>query len=105
MPTPCHTRFIETRAYFSLPRTLAGAALLLAGAVAGFAAGQTIANRAAHRTGACVALYMAATLGYLDTEQQRRVRHALSTAINPEADLFTGSRPSVHEPCDAGANM
>lgn len=96
---------LHCRAGALASRALAGAALLLAGAVAGFAAGQAVANRAAHRTGACAALNMAATLGYLDAEQQRRVRHALSTAVNPEADLFTGSRPSVHEPCGAGANM
>ena len=84
------------------PRALIGVALLLAGGVAGLAAGQSMAGRAAHRTGACIALNMAAALGYLDAEQQRRVRHALSTALNPEVDLFTGGRPSLKEGCGAG---
>ena len=83
------------------PRALIGAALLLAGGVAGLAAGQSMANRAAHRTGACIALNMAAALGYLDAEQQRRLRHALSTALNPDVDLFAGGRPSLKEACGA----
>ena len=85
------------------PRALIGVALVLAGGVAGLAAGQSMAGRAAHRTGACIALNMAAALGYLDAEQQRRVRHALSTALNPEVDLFTGGRPSLKEGCGAAA--
>src|SRR5262245_13608120 len=82
-------------------RALAGVALVLAGAVAGLAAGQSMANRSAHRVGACIALNMAAALGYLDAEQQRRVRHALATAINPDADLFAGRNPSMRETCAA----
>jgi 2-methylcitrate dehydratase PrpD len=86
----------------SAPRIFTGVALVLAGAVAGLAAGQAMATRSAHQTGACIALNMAAALGYLDAEQQRRVRHALATAINPDVDLFLGSRPSLRERCTAG---
>jgi hypothetical protein len=85
-------------------RALIGAALLLAGAVAGLAAGQAMAQRAAHRAGACSALNMAAALGYLDAAQQRRVRYALATALNPDVDLFLSGRPSLREACAAGAN-
>jgi hypothetical protein len=60
-----------------------------------------MAKRSAHRTGACIALNMAGALGYLDADQQRRVRHALATAINPDADLFLGGRPSLREVCDS----
>jgi hypothetical protein len=74
------------------PRVLIGAALVLLGAVAGLAAGQSMARRTAHQTGACIALNMAAALGYLDAEQQRQVRHALATAINP----------SLRQACNAG---
>lgn len=83
------------------PRVLAGVALVLAGAVAGLAAGQSMANRSAYRVGACIALNVAAALGYLDAEQQRRVRHALATAINPDADLFAGRSPRMRETCAA----
>jgi hypothetical protein len=85
-------------------RVLIGAALLLAGAVAGLAAGQVMAQRAAHRAGACNALNMAAALGYLDAEQQRQVRHALATALNPDVDHFLGGRPRLREACAAGAD-
>jgi hypothetical protein len=85
-------------------RAATGIALVLSGAVAGLAAGQSMATRSAHRTGACIALNMAAALGYLDAQQQRQVRHALVTAINPDADLFTGGRPSLREACGAGAD-
>jgi hypothetical protein len=85
------------------PHALIGAALVLAGGVAGLAAGQSMASRAAHRTGACIALNMAAALGYLDAEQRRRVRYALSTALNPDVDLFIGGRPSLKEACGAAA--
>jgi hypothetical protein len=84
------------------PRAFVGAALLLAGGVAGLAAGHSMASRAAHRKGACIALNMAEALGYLDAEQQRRVRHVLSTALNPEVDLFSSGRPSLKEACSAG---
>jgi hypothetical protein len=84
------------------PRALIGVALLLAGGVAGLAAGRNMANRTAHRAGACNALNMAAALGYLDADQQRRVRHALSTALNPDADLFSAGRPRLEEACGAG---
>jgi hypothetical protein len=83
----------------SAPRALTAVALLLLGALAGLAAGQAMAQRSAHRAGACSALNMAAALGYLDTEQQRRVRHALATAVNPDADLFGGGRPTLQDPC------
>jgi 2-methylcitrate dehydratase PrpD len=86
------------------PRALTGVALVLLGAVAGLAAGQALAQRSAHRTGACSALNMAAALGYLDAEQQRRVRHALATAVNPDADLFSGGPPSLQEACGAGVD-
>jgi hypothetical protein len=85
-------------------RAATGIALVLSGAVAGLAAGQSMAARSAHRTGACIALNMAAALGYLDAQQQRQVRHALVTAINPDADLFTGGRPNLREACGAGAD-
>jgi uncharacterized membrane protein len=91
---------VRTRAH----RVLIGAALLLAGTVAGLAAGQAMAQRAAHRAGACSALNMAAALGYLDAEQRRQVRHALSTALNLDVDLFLGGRPSLREACAAGAD-
>lgn len=78
-------------------RLVAAVALLLVGA----AAGQRMATRAAHQTGACIALQMAGALGYLDAEQRRRVRNALVTAINPDADLFAGLRPSAPEACSA----
>jgi hypothetical protein len=70
--------------------------------VAGLALGQTMATRSAHQAGACIALNMAAALGYLDAEQQRQVLHALVTAINPDVDLFSGSRPRLQETCKAG---
>jgi hypothetical protein len=81
---------------------IVGVPLLLAGGVAGLAAGQTMANRAAHRAGACSALNMAAALGYLDADQQRRLRHALGTALNADADLFTAGRRELREPCGRG---
>jgi hypothetical protein len=84
------------------PRALVGAALLLAGGVAGLAAGQSMANRAAHRAGACSALNMAAALGYLDADQQRRLRHALSSALNPDVGLFSAGRSSLPERCGTG---
>jgi hypothetical protein len=80
-------------------RALAGAALVLAGAVAGLAAGQAMAQRSAHRAGACSALNMAAALGYLDAGQQRQVRHALATALNPDVELFSGNRTRMPEAC------
>ena len=85
------------------PRLVVGAALLLVGAAAGLAAGQTMVTRSAHQAGACSALNMAAALGYLDAEQQRQVRHALVTAVNPDVDLFSGSRPRLQETCNARA--
>jgi hypothetical protein len=51
-----------------------------------------------------IALHVAAALGYFDAEQQRRVRHALATAINPDVALFSGNRPSLREACSAGAD-
>ena len=81
---------------------LGGAALVLAGAV-GLAVGHTMATRSAHQAGACAALNMAAALGYLDADQQRRVRHALATAVNPDVDLFSGRRPGLQEACNARA--
>lgn len=93
---------IARRLTEALPhRILIGTALVLAGAVAGLAAGQTMATRSAHQAGACIALNMAAALGYLDAEQQRQVRHALVTAINPDLDLFSGGRPRLQEACGA----
>jgi hypothetical protein len=94
---------LQRRARMLAPRALVGAALVLAGGVAGLAAGQSMANRAAYRTGACSALNMAAALGYLDAEQQRRLRRALSTALNPDVDLFSAGRSSLQETCGAGA--
>jgi hypothetical protein len=85
-------------------RVLAGVALLLLGAAAGAAGSQRIVAQAAHHAGACAALRMAAALGYLDAEQQRRVRNALVTAINPDADLFAGFRPSAAETCSTGTD-
>jgi hypothetical protein len=73
--------------------------LLLAGGAAGLAAGRSMANRAAYRAGACNALNMAAALGYLDDDQQRRLRHALSTALNPDAELFSAGRLHLQETC------
>ncbi|MBO0765101.1 MAG: hypothetical protein J2P50_11000 [Hyphomicrobiaceae bacterium] len=84
------------------PRALAGVALLLVGAAGGTVAGQAMVRRSAHQAGACMALNMAAALGYLDADQQRKVRHALATAINPDVDLFVGTRPSLQETCKAG---
>jgi hypothetical protein len=43
---------------------------------------------------------MAAALGYLNAEQQRQVRHALVTAVNPDIDLLSGSRPRLQETCN-----
>jgi hypothetical protein len=71
--------------------------------VGGAVAGQAMARRSAHQAGACMALNMAAALGYLDAEQQRQVRHALATALNPDADLFAGARPRLREACTAEA--
>lgn len=81
------------------PRVLVGIVLLLAGGAAGLAAGRSMANRAAYRAGACNALNMAAALGYLDADQQRRLRHALSTALNPDAELFSAGRLHLQETC------
>jgi uncharacterized membrane protein len=84
-------------------RLVVGTVLLLVGAAAGLAAGQTMVTRSAHQAGACSALSMAAALGYLDAEQQRQVRHALVTAVNPDVDLFSGRRPRLQETCNAWA--
>jgi hypothetical protein len=84
----------------SAPSILLGAALALAGVVAGLAIGQAMATRSAHQAGACIAINMAAALGYLDAEQQRQVRYALVTAINPDVDLFSGGRPRLQEACN-----
>lgn len=100
----CGRRPWQRSAQLLAPRALTCVALVLLGAVAGLAAGQSMATRSAHRTGACIALNMAAALGYLDAQQQRQVRHALVTAINPDSDLFTGGRPSLREACNAGAD-
>jgi hypothetical protein len=53
--------------------------------------------------GACAALHMAATHGYLDERQQRVVMHALATALNPQADLFPGGYRALREACGAAA--
>src|SRR5262245_51493418 len=92
------------RATALVPRILAGAALVLAGAVVGLAAGRSMAARSAHQAGACIALNMAVALGYLDAQQHRQVRHALATAINPDVDLFTGGGSHLREACQAGAD-
>jgi hypothetical protein len=82
---------------------LVGTALLLLGAVVGLAVGEATA-RSAHQTGACVALNMAAALGYLDAQQRRQVMHALVTAINPDIDLFPGGQRGMRQACDAGTD-
>jgi hypothetical protein len=102
-PRSDHVADLGRWARILAPRALVGAALLLAGGVAGLAAGQSMANRAAHRAGACSALNMAAALGYLDADQQRRLRHALSTALNPDVGLFSAGRSSLPEKCGTGA--
>ena len=89
-----------------------GRAQLLAAAVAlaaiSFAAGAIAGSRAAQpssvqpvRQGACAALHMAAAHGYLDERQQRVVMHALATALNPQADLFSGGYRALREACSA----
>jgi len=82
---------------------LLGGALVLLGAVAGLSAGHVMA-RSAHHTGACVALNMAAALGYLDDQQRRQVVHALATALNPDVDLFPGGSRAIRQACKAGAS-
>ena len=62
---------------------------------AGMVAGRVTANAAGHREGACIALNMAAALGYLDARQQRAVIRMLATAVNPDVDLFPGGQRAI----------
>jgi hypothetical protein len=78
-----------------------GATFLALGALAGLIVGHMTANAAGHREGACVALRMAAALGYLDDKQKRLVMHKLATALNPDADLFPGGRRAIEQACEA----
>jgi len=71
------------------------------GAGAGLVAGRVTANAAGHREGACIALNMAAALGYLDERQQRAVMRTLATAVNPDVDLFPGGHRAVVQACEA----
>ena len=82
---------------------LMSSALLLLAALAGLIVGWSMADRSAHRNGACIAVHMAAALGYLDEQQQRRVMHALVTAVNPEVDHFPGGHRAMRQACDAVA--
>ena len=66
-------------------------------------AGRVTANAAGHREGACIALDMAAALGYLDARQQRAVIRMLATAVNPDVDLFPGGQRAIVQACDAMA--
>jgi hypothetical protein len=76
---------------------------LALGALAGLIVGRMTADAAGHREGACVALRMAAALGYLDDKQQRLVMHTLATALNPDVDLFPGGRRAIEQACEATA--
>jgi hypothetical protein len=75
--------------------------ILALGAFAGLAAGRVTANVAGHPEGACIALNMAATLGYLDDRQRRAVMRTLATAVNPDAELFHGGHRGIAQACDA----
>jgi hypothetical protein len=69
------------------------------GALAGSVAASSIAGRSPHQDGACIALRMAATYGYLDERQQRVVMRALATATNPDAHLFPGGYRAMRQAC------
>lgn len=79
------------------------AAVVALGVVAGLFTGRMTASAAAHREGACIALQMAAALGYLDERQQRMVMHNIATALNPDVDLFPGGHRAMRQACDAVA--
>lgn len=76
---------------------------LALGAFGGVVAGRVTANAAGHREGACIALNMAAALGYLDDRQRHAVMRILATAVNPDVDLFPGGRRAIAQACDAVA--
>ncbi len=80
---------------------LLATAFLALGLLAGLVAGRLTASTAAHREGACIALQMAAALGYLDDRQQRMLMRSLATAINPDVDLFPGGHRAMRQACDA----
>jgi hypothetical protein len=73
------------------------------GGLAGLAAARVTANAPGHPEGACIALNMAATLGYLDDRQRRAVMRTLATAVNPDAALFPGGHRGIVRACDAVA--
>jgi hypothetical protein len=81
--------------------TLLATTFLALGALAGLISGRMTANTDGHREGACIALRMAAALGYLDDRQQRLVMHNLTTALNPDVDLFPGGRRAIAQACEA----
>ena len=74
---------------------------LAAGAIGGLIVGASMADRTAHRKGACMALHMAAAHGYLDERQQRVVMRALVTAINPDVESFSGGYRAMRDACAA----
>ena len=71
-----------------------------AGAIAGSLAAPSTPVHPAQQ-GACAALQMAAAHGYLDERQQRVVMRALTTALNPHADLFPGGYGALRQTCTA----
>jgi hypothetical protein len=96
-----------TDRFRQLPHRGGARAVLLAmmifalGALSGLVGARVTANAAGPREGACIALSMAATLGYLDDRQRRAVMRTLATAVNPDADLFPGGHRGLVQACDA----
>ncbi len=80
---------------------LLATAFLALSVLAGLVVGRSTASTAAHQEGACIALQMAAALGYLDDRQQRMLMLSLATAINPDMDLFPGGHRAMRQTCDA----
>jgi hypothetical protein len=90
------------RAPWLVAALVLGVASFAAGAFAGSRVAQPSSIQPAHQ-GACAALHMAATHGYLDERQQRVVMHALGTAINPQAELFPGGYRALRVACTEAA--
>jgi len=77
---------------------------LALGALAGAIAGMSLSGGVAQHKGACAALHMAAARGYLDERQQRVVMRTLTTAINPDVELFPGGYRAMREACANGGS-
>jgi hypothetical protein len=75
--------------------------LFLLETLTGLVAGRMAVGAAGHQEGACIALRVAAALGYLDDRQRRMVMHTLATALNPDVDPFPGGHRAMRQACKA----